>query len=177
MSQQPSKPKINPDVFENIEATETVHHASGGGGGRKGGVAQLNLTSMMDVCFLLLVFFILTSNFAPSEGILPAELPSGQGAKASDEEPPKEPLTIALRNLGGQTVNIEIVGDTTPIGQSFDDLFKVLKANEVSQGGQFTLDNPIVIKPDATVGWGHVVNAFNAAVRARYTNVNFAQPQ
>lgn len=176
MSTPPEKPKVDPAVFDRIEGSETVHHEGGGKGSRPRGVAQLNLTSMMDVCFLLLVFFILTSNFAPSEGILPAELPSGQGAKASDEEPPQNPVTIALRFLGDKAVAIEIEGNATPIG-SFEELYKVLHASEVSQGGQFTLDNPIVIKPDSTIGWGHVVDAFNAAVRAKYRNVAFSKPQ
>jgi len=43
------------------------------------------------------------------------------------------------------------------------------------KSGVFKPGNRVVIKPGAGVRWQHVANAFNAAVRARYTNINFAQ--
>ena len=36
---------------------------------------QLRMVPMIDVVFLLLVFFLLTANFRSKEGFLPAELP------------------------------------------------------------------------------------------------------
>jgi hypothetical protein len=43
-------------------------------------------------------------------------------------------------------------------------------------GGMFEADHPIIIEPTATTRWEHAMEAFNAAVRARYTNVTFAPP-
>ena len=43
------------------------------------------------------------------------------------------------------------------------------------RSGAFKPDNPVVIRAEAEVRWQHVANAFNAAVRARYSNINFAQ--
>jgi hypothetical protein len=35
-------------------------------------------------------------------------------------------------------------------------------------------DHPIIIEPSSRTRWEHVVDALNAAARARYTNVTFA---
>jgi hypothetical protein len=43
-------------------------------------------------------------------------------------------------------------------------------------GGLFEADHPIIIEPTGTTRWEHAMEAFNAAVRARYTNVTFAPP-
>ena len=49
------------------------------------------------------------------------------------------------------------------------------KLESCNPSGSFKPDNPLIIEPDGRVRWQHVVNAFNAAVKARYTNVAFAQ--
>jgi len=41
--------------------------------------------------------------------------------------------------------------------------------------GPYKDDAPVIIEPDGAVRWQHVVNAFNAAITARYRNVSFAQ--
>lgn len=46
---------------------------------------QLNLTSMMDVVFLLMVFFLLVTNFA-SATLPPLEVPDPDSSKAHDQE-------------------------------------------------------------------------------------------
>jgi biopolymer transport protein ExbD len=169
--------KADPRSLNKVEATETVHHEK-----KKKPVPmpQLNLTSMMDVCFQLLIFFILTASFAMGEGILAADLPTGESAQsASDPKPPEQPINIVLRSLGGDDISIQLDYFPTPPG-NFQELYTVLKSVQNTPSnptGQFAPDDPIIIKPDGTVQWGHVVNAFNAAIRARYTNVNFAQPQ
>ena len=53
------------DFFANPEPlNETVHHVPLRRKRRRSpGVGQLNLTAMIDVIFLLLIFFVVTSNF------------------------------------------------------------------------------------------------------------------
>ena len=157
--------------------SEVVHHElASKKRARPRGVAQMNLSSMLDVCFQLLIFFVLTATFAVGEGVLPADLPTGSGAP-SDEAPPELPLKILLKSLGGDDVSIQL--EALPSPPNFDDLARILvtvQNRPDNPTGKFNPDDPVIIQADATVGWGHVVNAFNAAVRARYTNVNFAKP-
>lgn len=145
-------------------------------------VAALNITSMLDLTFNLLLFFVLTANFVVSEGSLPANLPAGTGGgadasiAASDPEPPENPLVISLRSLGGGQVGIFIEGANVS-ASSFEDLHTRLRLwqhNAGNPSGSFKPDNPISIRPDAGVSWSDVVDCFNAVVRARYTNVSFA---
>jgi len=137
--------------------------------------------AMMDVCFQLLIFFVLTASFAVGEGVLPADLPVGQGKKSDDTKPPEQPITILVRTLGGQDVAIEIQGRPRPLGKDYNELFRELQALQydpkTNPSGAYDPEAPVIIKPDGTVPWVHVVNAFNAAVRAKYQNVNFAKPQ
>lgn len=162
-----------------VAETETVHHASQSKKHRPiSRMGELNLTSMLDVIFLLLIFFVLTASFALGEGILPADLPRGESSAESDELPPMQPIEITLRSLGGNEVSIQLAGDPSP-PESFHELYQKLQslqANEANPTRPFSADDPVIIRADSEVRWAHLVNTFNAAVRARYTNVNFAQP-
>ena len=111
---------------------------------------QLNLTSMIDVIFLLLVFFVVTATFTPDEGVITSKLPALEGSGAPKlPEPPKRPLNIVVSTAGRHGYRLRIEG--------------------------LPQDTPVFIKPDATVRWQHVVNAFNAAISARYREVSFAR--
>ena len=47
---------------------------------------------------------------------------------------------------------------------------------EETKGGLFLPEHPIIIEPTTTTKWQHVLEAFNAAARARYTNVTLGAP-
>jgi biopolymer transport protein ExbD len=178
----PAQPSRGSGSEPQIKDSETVHHqqTSTKKNKRPQGVGELNLTSMLDVTFQLLIFFILTASFAKGEGILPADLPAGPSAQSSeDPEPPEQPLNIMLRSLGGQDISIEVEGMSSPPA-NFNELHQKLKSvqrTDSNPTAPFAPDDPVIIHPDQTVGWGHVVNAFNAAIRAEYSNVHFAQPE
>ncbi len=140
---------------------------------------QPNLSAMIDVIFLLLIYFVVTANFTPDEGVLTAKLPQGTGAPAQDLAPPQRPLNIVLSPAGETECRIAIQGyPQAPAG--FTELASLLVQLQYDpeldlKSGAFKPDSPVVIRPEAGVRWQHVANAFNAAVRARYTNINFAQ--
>jgi len=167
----PDPTRDNPTADTAATETETVHHVPPRRKrARKHAISQLNLTSMIDVIFLLLIYFVITANFTVDEGVLTAKLPQGAGAPtSSDLELPKQPLNIVLRSVDASGVNVTING-VERVG-SFTELYQRMMG---LQGGTYPADNPVVIQPDDRVRWQHVVNAFNAAVRAKYTNVSFS---
>jgi biopolymer transport protein ExbD len=57
----------------------------------------LNLTSMTDIVFLMLIFFMLATTMEKPEGSLGIELPS---ASSSDEAPPREIVIHVLEDGG-----------------------------------------------------------------------------
>lgn len=159
---------------------ETVHHRSARKRhGRPPGNMQPNLSAMIDVIFLLLIYFVTTVNFTPDEGVLTAKLPQGTGQPSTDLAPPPQPLNILLTAAGETECFIRIQGYPQAPG-TFSELAALLVQLQYDpqsglRSGAFKPDNPVIIRPDAGVRWQHVANAFNAAVRARYTNINFAQ--
>lgn len=139
-------------------------------------IPELNVVPMLDVCFNLLIFFISSASFAMGEGVLPADLPAGQGKAATGAEAPQQPIMLMLRSLGGQDIAIEVQGGGAV--ENFQALYTTLaglQRNTSNPNGIYMPEDPVIIQPEPTVPWGAVVNAFNAAVRAKFTNVNFAQ--
>lgn len=137
---------------------------------------QLNLTSMIDVIFLLLIYFVVTASFTVGEGVITARLPAGTGMVPRDTRPPERPLNVVLKSTGFADCFIAIDG-AGPIN-NFGELAGTLIALQYDppqgRSGVYRPDNPVLIRPDGQVRWQHVVNAFNATVKARYSNVAFA---
>ncbi len=136
----------------------------------------LNLTAMIDVVFLLLIYFMAATEFKLGEEIYRLDVPR-RGAPADPFDLPRDPLRIVLASTG-PLCRIRLPG---PYAQpaSFQELHGFLVENRRSPravGGLFEADHPIIIEPTGTTRWEHAMEAFNAAVRARYTNVMFAPP-
>jgi len=173
MSMTPTNPPVpQGDDFFVGNATETVHHD------RKkpkpaGTRMDLNMTPMIDVVFQLLIYFIITCEFVPGEGILAATMPAGTGSAA---EVPKleSPIKILVSSRGETGYRLDVDKSSTA-PSTFGDLKKLLDGMQEKNGGPFSDENPIVIQPSGEVRWQHVVNAFNAALGARYKNIAFGQ--
>jgi len=140
---------------------------------------DLNLTAMIDVIFLLMIYFVITASFAIDEGLLTAKLPEGTGQPTPKPKTPERPIRIRLSPLALPTeYRIELVGFASS-PRDFRELAETLSGiqfNKKNPSGSFKPDNQVIIEPTARVRWQHVVNAFNAAIKARYTNVAFSQP-
>lgn len=139
-------------------------------------IRSLTLTPLLDVAFLLLIFFVLTASFNRGEGVLPTELP-GSNVATNPIEPPPMPLHVRLASLGGNDVNIQIEGVAdTP--RNFDELARRLTAMRFDAAtnplGVYAGADPVIIHADGTVHWSHVVNAYNAAMRAEFRQIHFA---
>jgi biopolymer transport protein ExbD len=125
---------------------------------------------MIDVTFLLLVFFILTFTFRPAEGEIPSALPSPDDDGRDVIGLLCEPIEVRVLPAGPQGADAiyEMRGAagviTTP-----HELHNQLLARRQLLGGQAD----VVIRPTRDVRWQHAVEAFNQAVRARFKTVTF----
>lgn len=172
MAEQP------PNQFQAVSNEDVVHHKSKRRDKKNATDAMhLNLTSMIDVIFLLLIYFVITASFAVGEGVITANLPRGSGP-AEEDEPPKRPITIEVTTVGTADARINVIGFNDP-PRNFKQLAQFLMVHQKNPNknrhGHYLPDNPVIIQPDGQVRWQHVVNAFNAAVKAQYTNISFAQ--
>ncbi|MEM6458994.1 MAG: biopolymer transporter ExbD [Planctomycetota bacterium] len=161
----------------------TVHHRSARERRRRqrgpAAVGELNLTSMIDVIFQLLIYFVVTASFMIDEGVLTAMLPQGPGSPAPPDELPQQTIVIELTSSRDDPAVVGIAWDPRQTTADFAQLAAQLDLERHDPekgrfGGTYAPDNPIEIQPDGEVRWQHVVDAFNAAIAAEYTNVRFA---
>src|SRR3954452_12071689 len=57
-------------------------------------IPTLNLTSMIDVLFLLIIFFMVATKFDEMERNVQVAVP--EGAQAGEDVPPKQPLGVTV---------------------------------------------------------------------------------
>lgn len=147
-------------------------------------VGELNLTSMIDVIFQLLIYFVVTAGFMIDEGVLAAKLPQGPAGAVSADDLPPEKIEVRLTadDTDDSLVQISRGPRDRPIRYAgfrelAEDLDRLRYDPRRGEGGLYDADDPVLIQPTGGVRWQHVVNAFNAALAAGYTNVSFAEPE
>ena len=108
----------------------------------------LNLTSMIDVVFLLLVYFLVATDFKQSEEIYRLDLPERREGVALDPfELDDEPLRILVRAFGvaGDDYRLRIEGARGEVGD-FESLYEFLAGRRIDGmgGGLFAEDHPVL---------------------------------
>lgn len=169
MAEETTKP-AKPKAFNEAEDHDIPHHKRRK---RRTEVAELNMTSMIDVVFQLLIYFIVTVNFVIDEGVLITNLP--QVSNTPQDTPPKTPVKIELKaNYNEDVATVTVNGDLVT---SYTQLQTLLKGMLESNGGYFQKDHPIRIHAGQFVRWQFVLNAYNAALQAEFTDVGFPPTQ
>ncbi|MGJ8632735.1 MAG: ExbD/TolR family protein [Luteolibacter sp.] len=133
---------------------------------------DLDISSLIDVCFLLLIYFLVTSTIKPRETDLAMALPS---AAPSSEQPKIEPMFIKV-DAGGtiytgagasqQTLDTDTSVRDTPLLDSQLELY--------SQAANSAGSNPLVqiyVDPGATQQ--RVIDVLNALGGADIKSVTF----
>ena len=140
----------------------------------------VNLTPMIDVVFQLMIYFLLATNFALGDQVFKLDLPERGSAESRDPfEIPEEPLRILVGSdeANGEAIDLTIEGPY-PQPDSLQSLEQFLVESRAgANGGYFLEDHPLEIVPGETTRWEHVVDVFNAAIRAGYLKVRFADPE
>ena len=141
---------------------------------------SLSITAMVDVVFMLLVYFLLTSGAAANERVLRAEMPDSKGV-SSNSDPfalETDPLIIELTDRDG-AVYITLSAGLAPVNNAAQlerRLADVLLTRDTPRG-LFAADHPIRIAAASDVPWEDVVGAFNAIIAAGYRSVAFGNTQ
>lgn len=122
--------------------------------------ADMDMTPMIDVTFLLLIFFMCTLHFKVLEGILQAHLPKDQGMQnTSAERDPEEPITVKILQ-SSRNVTVVWVGSEQFEGQrKYSRLFN--KIRSIVQASPNS-NPPVVIDPDIDVPFQDIVSTLNA---------------
>ncbi len=124
---------------------------------RTGLLGVLPMTSMIDVVFLLLIFFMVTASFSADEDKLSAAI----GADGAGAPSTLQPQIVRIRDLDGVTV-YEIGSHRL---QSTNSLGNILKALPKEQGVVFRVSDSVPI--------ADVAAAMQAAFNAGYTKRSY----
>ena len=120
---------------------------------------QLALTSMLDVIFLLLCFFVTVSVFSQWENEISIKLPSASTA----EEPDRLPGEII--------VNLDKAGKVTVNGKALE--LKDLE-HRLARVAKFYPDQAVIIRADKDVRYELLVGVIDTCRAANVWNFSFA---
>ncbi len=126
---------------------------------------QLNMASMVDVVFLLLIFFMCTSSFTQVEDNLPTQLSGiAPGTSQSTDLPP---IRISLQRSASGSVLITCENEVFNESQ-YMDLVKKLEQLRA-------IDNVrVIIEGQGSIPFGLMVQALDACYLADLTRVAFS---
>jgi len=125
------------------------------------GLPDINLTPMIDVVFLLLIFFMVSTTFK-EDTLLQVRLPETQGEAVSAEMP--QALEITIDSTGAFYVNERMVTD-----RELDTLQQAIAAVVGAKR-----ERPVIIKADAATPHQAVMTAMDAANRLGLLRFAFA---
>ena len=102
---------------------------------------QFNITPLIDIVFLLIIFFLVASHFVRSENVEAVELPDATAAKSDDDATPNR-LTVTVIADGTMKVNGRVV--------SINDLSTLLVSLVEKKESQ---EPEVRIRADKSVPW------------------------
>lgn len=127
------------------------------------------MTPMIDVVFLLLIFFLCTANFQVLEELLPTNF-LAQGALASDL-----PLDPELQELEEIVIRLQAPGDQARwiINERAYDLLNEVRRILFTLG-EVQSELPIVLDIDEDVPLGDVIDLYDLCRLAGFERIQFA---
>lgn len=128
--------------------------------------AELQMTSMIDVVFLLLIFFVMTFKINVQEGDFNVRMPA-PGSQGAPEDQTSIPLKLRLRADGNGRI-ADIVLNDLSFKQDFDSLNRYVLDYVGGTDGPAGEDSPEVeIDLDYNLRYEHVIQAITAVTGQR----------
>jgi Biopolymer transport protein len=123
---------------------------------------EINLASLLDVVFILLLFFVVSTTFN-REAQLKIELPEAETAEVTQDNPPRQ-LEITIAADGSYALN----------GQSLvkSDMATLSSALQKESEGDSSL--PLVISADARTPHQAVITAMDAAGKLGFSRLRIS---
>lgn len=122
---------------------------------------EVNITSLIDVVFLLLIFFMVTTTFE-QQAALRVDLPEASAVQSTADQP--ERLEIVIDDEGRMYLNDEalINSDRRTIRAAFQ------------QAARDDRTLPIILRADRNTPHHFVVRVMDVAAELRFTNLSIA---
>lgn len=130
---------------------------------RRDNEPELNLTPLIDVVFLLLIFFMVSTTFE-RESEITLELPEASGKVAESK---KKNIEISIDNQGNYFINQRRIKDT--------DIKTLMQAIKIVRGDE--KEPKLIISADKMTPHQSVVRAMDAARQLGLIHLTFATKQ
>ena len=138
---------------------------------RRDGTLEVAMTPMIDVVFMLLIFFVWTASFHVAELILPSSLVTqNEGQGITQLDPELEDLERVVVRLGWDGINPKWTVNDMPVS-TFDAVRERLR-----MVAKIKATLPVLVDPSPDIPLGHVIDVYDAAKLAGFQNVQFATP-
>jgi biopolymer transport protein ExbD len=146
-----------------LKGAKQVHYDSGP-----------NMTPLVDVVMVILIFLMLAGSFGSAEHFLASRTPIQQQGAANTPPPPGWEPPVDLN------VRVDSNGDAMIDGmagriQDPEDLRRELQKRMVSYKAANTKKVQVVLKPTEGTRWESIAPLYDAALRAGYDSVAFKQ--
>ena len=131
---------------------------------------EVKMTPMIDVVFLLLIFFVWTSSFESPEFDLPGAIaqPPAGGSELNSTEPPVEAFDEIVIRVTDRDTGFQILLNRQPIEE-----LATMK-RRLSDILALGVQPPVIIDPDDAITMGVAVEVYDAARAAGADRVLFA---
>jgi biopolymer transport protein ExbD len=137
-----------------------------------------DMTPLVDVVMVILIFLMLLGTFAGSEWYLQQNLPYSKTATGGGEIPPggipdQEPLEIQVDENATRDGFVARMGAFQT--SDADQLALVLaqRRTQLESIGRSVQEVPILISPAGGVKYQHLIRVYEAANRAQFTRIGF----
>ncbi|TDU69355.1 biopolymer transport protein ExbD [Prosthecobacter fusiformis] len=120
----------------------------------------MQLAPLVDVLFLLVIFFAVTSHYAKNEQVMDISVP------AADEGEEKE-----SRNVGEIIINIKSAGEIIVNGQELTEEELLVKLRNIAS---IYKDQAVILRGDEVADYKYVINVLNTCQKAGIWNIAFA---
>jgi biopolymer transport protein ExbD len=120
----------------------------------------MQLAPLVDVLFLLVIFFAVTSHYAKNEQVMDISVPAADEGKDNKN-----------RTVGEIIINIKTEGEIIVNGQQLTEEELLTKLQNIAS---IYKDQAVILRGDEVVDYKHVINVLNTCQKAGIWNIAFA---
>lgn len=137
---------------------------------RGSGAMAVNMTPMIDMVFLLIVYFVWTSGDLAPEMLLPSRISeqSGTAAAVTDTPPPEADFDPVVVRVLRQADSPQWSVNDQPLASLAELRDVLVNLAEIKR------DAPVVLHPDANVPLGDVIDVYDLARVIGFEKIQFA---
>ncbi len=132
-----------------------------------------SMTPMIDIVFLLLIFFVCASVGQVRESLVPTDMSAGNVEStepAAETEPLLKELWLRLRQTDENQTVVEF--DNPEFGQTFTDFDKLRV--QLAQLAEVAPEIPVILDIEPNVPVGDMIRVYDTCQAANFESVHFA---